>query len=298
MVGRVGQRRWLTASVALVVMVVLVPRALSASAVVSSVPGRSLGLAADRGTLVWVLERPSSATCRLSVVVIDVASGARQQLAGLTGRRVPGKPISVCRMCTPRLVAVLLCGRWVREMTVDRQRVFSATISSHVEAVVGEVTRTVGSGGDYLTGLAASGSTAVYGEVAVAPVDAECQTTAQHCLFAATGGEVRAVSGGTSHQLSAVPAVLLAASPTRVALVEPDASPSEDPRPHTAPGDTVQVRSAATGSLITSFAPTGRVEGDRVLSRGGGAARNVPATGLIGCRSGLRTGVRHFANGG
>jgi hypothetical protein len=88
------------------------------------------------------------------------------------------------------------------------------------------------------------------------------------CRFTVVGGGARRVVGGTTVRIPGVPpAAYFAASAGRIAVVPADRTIRSSPVPRAVEGGPVQIRDAVTGTLVSSFAPTGTVRAVALSSR-------------------------------
>ena len=126
---------------------------------------------------------------------------------------------------------------------------------------VGRFTRDSYGTGDVVVGVAGDGATLVYG---IAELGAtRCQPEDVTCSFAVIRGGVRRVVGRVVTEIPGIPPpALLAVSTGRIAVAPADMSEQEAltaPTPKPVAGGAVEIRNAATGQLISSFAPDGTV---------------------------------------
>lgn len=108
--------------------------------------------------------------------------------------------------------------------------------------------------GDFIKATAGDGSTLAYAIVEIDQIPEGCDTTGA-CQSVLAGGGVWTVVGGRKRRLpGAPPALMLAASAGRLAVV-----PAANEAGQLAPPRTVEIRTATTGALLTSFSTTGIV---------------------------------------
>jgi hypothetical protein len=116
--------------------------------------------------------------------------------------------------------------------------------------------------GDYYD-LAADGPTRAFAWATVDfPEDDEptCWEDDVPCRYAVVGGRARRVVGRTSVRIPGVPPpVDFDASAGRIAVVPADRTIRANPVPRAVADGPVEIRDAESGTLVTSFAPTGRV---------------------------------------
>ncbi len=111
-----------------------------------------------------------------------------------------------------------------------------------------------GGDGDYFTDLAGDGSTLVYSTVTMTMLDT-CIDPGTPCLYFVDSGRVKRVVGRTVRRVPNVPpAVTLAVSGCRLALV---VAAHDSPYPDPSPSGRVEVRNATTGTLVLGFTVSG-----------------------------------------
>jgi len=121
--------------------------------------------------------------------------------------------------------------------------------------------------GDFVTAAAGDGTALVYSTVVVAhtpDLSSANECSQGPCKFTVTGGGVKRVVGGAAVAVpGAPPAVAIAVSVQRVALVPARRSrtckKNCDPYPVAAANGPVEVRDVTTGALVTRFSPAGTV---------------------------------------
>jgi hypothetical protein len=120
-----------------------------------------------------------------------------------------------------------------------------------VEQVIGA---SGGSDGDYVTDVAGDGPTLVYSVISMSFLDT-CIDPGTPCEYFVTGGRVMRVVGSSPHRIPRLPpALALAASGSRIALV---AAAHDAPGGGAVPSGEVDVADAASGAVVARVAADG-----------------------------------------
>lgn len=140
----------------------------------------------------------------------------------------------------------------------------SAALDDSEATEVEQVLSLLGVEGDILTSLAGGAGVLAYSTVEVVEVSDDCQIQKQPmCEWAISDGSLRRVTNGSPVELAAAPpAALLAVARGLVAIAPAELSWTGLPAPPRAAPDTpIEVRDVATGALVSTYTPAGRVLG-------------------------------------
>ena len=246
-----------------------------------TLPVPIVGFAQDAGSIAWMTGRcrgPNSGP--FDRVVLRAASGGPERvLASKVCGQMTDEPIGFGEAGL-ELAGTRALYWWPLDSGNFTYVQFATATPGQKPRDIGVVTASTGGEGEYLTGGDGDGNTLVYATVRTKSVDERCIDEPVPCVYASSPGLVRRVAGQTVRRIPgvAIPA-LLDVSAGRVAVVPAQKrfqayDPRGDPRwtayvpvPAAVNGP-VEVRDVVTGTLVSSFAPRGRVldvalDGDR-----------------------------------
>ena len=242
----------LTAGFALLVVAasVAVASATPSPQTLVSVKGEVLGFSVDGTSLAWL--ESTSAGCRLRVRTLSTGSV---------------RTVSYPGCFIPHDVAI--AGQQVAVGGYDDVRCSETTASVYVAVgthakLVQEIPGDCLGGGTSYQTLGSDGQNLVYALLTSTRSGGAVCDNGGACTYALTGGSVLRITGTKTARLKLPPAALISAALGRVAVVPPLrsyhwAGTGNLDWPRAAANARIEIRNTLTGTLVTSFTPTGTV---------------------------------------
>ena len=235
----------------------------------TSPPNRTIAAFAQDGDLVsWFAPAPSPKGC--NEVWLWQLGSVRQPLPreGATnhnvtcGWQVPaGSPVGLAVAANGGSPALLWTLHEAAAQALKFDYVIGATVADPIERRFQEVAHASHGAGQWLGGVAGSGTTLVYAVAEVAYKDQlACLSTPKEagaCDLKVMGGGIYRVVGRKAPLRidQAPPSVAVATSGSDVAYIPASGAATADGRPLAALDASVDVRDVATGSIVTSISP-------------------------------------------